>query len=180
MSGRDGHLNDLVAALVDGALDGPARDRALAHIAGCSACRADVDAQRQVKDRLSRLSGPEPPARVVERLQAALAADQGRPPGPGARSQPVRRGADRPPNRSGRIRRPAPESRRRRSRRWAGGLSVAALVLGAALVGNGAGNPTPAVSPPVSRYTVEHARSTGGFPGADPAAGAVMTVTVSR
>lgn len=189
MSARDGHLNDLVAALVDGALDGAARDRALAHIAGCLTCRAEVDAQRQIKDRLGRLAGPEPPAGVVERLRGAIDADGIRPAGAGTWSPPARPGSTAPPTRSGSSRPPGQRGRagflvagspRRRNRRLAGALSLVALAVGAALAANGAADAAPAVSPPVGRFTVEHAHSTGGFPGADPAAGAVMTVTVSR
>ena len=43
------HLGERVAALADGELAHPARERALAHLAPCDACRAEVDGQRRLK-----------------------------------------------------------------------------------------------------------------------------------
>jgi hypothetical protein len=65
---RDPHLGGLVAAVVDGALDHEARDRALSHLARCDECRAEVDAERRVKARLARMPAPEVPGRLAERL----------------------------------------------------------------------------------------------------------------
>lgn len=53
------HLGDRIAALVDGELDHESRDRALAHIATCDSCRAEVDGERRLKARIRALSEPE-------------------------------------------------------------------------------------------------------------------------
>jgi anti-sigma factor RsiW len=65
---RDPHLGGLVAAVVDGALDHEARERALSHLARCDDCRAEVEAQRRVKSRLARTAAPELPGGLAERL----------------------------------------------------------------------------------------------------------------
>lgn len=70
MSARDGHLGDHAAALVDGALDGAARDRALAHITGCIECRREVDQQRRLKQRLRHSGDPSLPSSLTDRLRA--------------------------------------------------------------------------------------------------------------
>lgn len=58
MTGRGcRRLDELRSAFVDGALSDPDRDRVLAHLAGCRACRADVEELRAVQDLLHR-SGP--------------------------------------------------------------------------------------------------------------------------
>ncbi len=202
MSRRDGHLGEVAAALVDGALDGDTRDRALAHVAGCTACRSEVEQQRRCKDRLRRLAGPDLPAGLADRLRAVAGpggpdAAPVVPPAPmapvasvahvpqrrpvPARGRRNRVAAARRPGGATRLadRRPASRPVARHSRRVAGG--VTALALGLLVVTLG---PTrhqgPAVSPPVGQFVVDHAQTTGGFPGADPAAGAVMTVSVNR
>ncbi|MEO3782240.1 zf-HC2 domain-containing protein [Actinocorallia sp. B10E7] len=48
-------LGDRLTALVDGELDHDGRDRALAHLAGCDGCRAEAEALRRLKRRLSSL-----------------------------------------------------------------------------------------------------------------------------
>jgi len=219
VSARNGHLGDLAAALVDGALDGGARDRALVHIAGCTDCRAEVDHQRQLKERLRRRGDPFPPTGLTDRLSAI-----GRPPAAdgsrvvdlaGSRSLPTASapvspsmaqpmspcvaqpmstpgprppawgtghgplGASRPSSAPARAQ-GSRRSRSRRLRRVTGGMSALALGVAAALVLGPLRGQGPAVSPPVGRYTVEHARTTGGVPGADVSVGAVMTVSVNR
>jgi hypothetical protein len=72
-SRRDPHLGELAAALVDGALDHGARDRALSHVARCDGCRAEVDAQRRIKAHLAGLAGsggPAVPPGLAERLRS--------------------------------------------------------------------------------------------------------------
>jgi hypothetical protein len=66
---KDPHLGGLVAAVVDGALDHAARERALGHLARCDECRAEVEAQRRLKARLARLAGPDVPAGLADRLR---------------------------------------------------------------------------------------------------------------
>jgi hypothetical protein len=67
-SRRDPHLGELAAALVDGALDHNARDRALAHVMRCAGCRAEVDAQRRMKAQLAQVAFPPISAGLAERL----------------------------------------------------------------------------------------------------------------
>lgn len=76
------HLGDRAAALVDNELDHDARDRALAHLAGCDRCRLEVEAARQVKSLLAGLSGAGQPAGLAARLQAIAVDGQGGLPAP--------------------------------------------------------------------------------------------------
>ena len=62
------HLGDLAAAFVDDRLDAGARVRVLRHLGGCARCSAEVEAQRQVKERLCALRPPAVPDRLAERL----------------------------------------------------------------------------------------------------------------
>ncbi len=65
-------LGDVTAALVDGELDHPARERAQRHLANCDPCRAEVDAQRRLKARLTglRADPPMPDHTLTTRLLA--------------------------------------------------------------------------------------------------------------
>jgi anti-sigma factor RsiW len=202
MTGRDGHLGDLAAALVDGALDSDTRDRALAHVAGCTACRGEVDEQRRLKDRLRRLAEPDLSAGLSQRLcgiggptgptgppSGRLVVPSGTTVTPRARMAGGSRGdgAPRRPSRPGRSTTgtgpggPPVRSRRRQARRFTGGVTVLAMGVAVVVVALGPSRDQgPAVTPAVVRYTVEHAQTTGGFPGADPAAGAVMTASADR
>lgn len=196
MSSHDGHLGDFAAALVDGALNGSVRDQALAHVAGCTRCRADLDVQRRIKDQLQQLGQPGPPPGLEQRLidigttPSALpgprvVAPAGR---PGGATSPGIGAAG--PRRADRTSRPATKagpgvppvrSRGRRTRRLAGGVTALAMGVAVVVVALGpARDQGPAVTPAVFRYTVEHAQTTGGFPGADPAAGAVMSASADR
>jgi hypothetical protein len=62
------HLGPRLAALVDGELSHDDRDRALAHIAGCSQCRSLVESERALKGQLSAMAMPEPSARLMAAL----------------------------------------------------------------------------------------------------------------
>ena len=67
------HLGDATAALVDGELEHEAGARALAHLAGCAGCRADVEAQRRLKAQvLIRSAGPCVGSELPESLASAL------------------------------------------------------------------------------------------------------------
>jgi hypothetical protein len=68
-SRRDPHLGELAAALVDGALDHNARDRALAHVLRCDGCRLEVETQRRLKSQLLDLAPPPISAGLAERLR---------------------------------------------------------------------------------------------------------------
>jgi anti-sigma factor RsiW len=69
-SRRDPHLGELAAALVDGALDHDARDRAFSHVTRCEHCRTEVEAHRRLKARLAQLAPPSFPADLATRLRA--------------------------------------------------------------------------------------------------------------
>ncbi|UNO40070.1 zf-HC2 domain-containing protein [Streptomyces sp. MST-110588] len=75
MSGTGGpspaehHLGDRLAALVDGELGHDARERVLAHLATCCKCRAEADAQRQVKTVFAETAPPGPSEGLLARLQ---------------------------------------------------------------------------------------------------------------
>lgn len=69
---QDDHLGDLVAGLVDGHLDHAAREHALAHLAHCDDCRAEVGALRALRRRLLTMADPcAPPPGLADRLLAA-------------------------------------------------------------------------------------------------------------
>ena len=160
------HLEDLAAALVDDELDHEQRDRALAHLAGCAECRADVEAQRELKARLGGQPAPMPSVALVERLHAV----------PFTVSAPARR-RTRVATRVGR--RPAASrpvrgpnlSRGRRVLVDSFSFVVAALGLSLAV----GGNTTSGGVRPSSAVLVEHAATTSQLPLNDPAAGLVLT-----
>lgn len=171
------HLGDRVTALVDDQLDHDARDLALAHLARCSACQAEVDAERRIAAALRDLSDVAPSADLVDKL-LALAAPGGplppeRRPFPGT-AAPVaewRPTGGRPGSPSGSRRPPGSSPLRRRSSvrlALAGSLSVGALTVALASLG-GADVDRP-VAPPTQQFTFEHTRSTGSLPFSDPAA----------
>ena len=180
------HLGERVTALVDGQLGHDDRDRALAHIAGCELCRADVELERQTKAALRRLPDVEPPPELVRKLLAL--AEPGGPlppqrrsfpgtaaPAVGWRARDRRPGAGRPVDVAVQ-RRPqgAPRLSMPRGRvqlAAAGVLSAGALTLVLATLGGTAqSGPAPAIVPPMEQFTVEHARSTGSLPFVEPAA----------
>ncbi|WP_419997609.1 anti-sigma factor family protein [Streptomyces boninensis] len=63
------HLGDRLAALVDGELCHDTRDRVLAHLATCPKCKAEADAQRQLKSVFAATAPPPPSAGLMARLQ---------------------------------------------------------------------------------------------------------------
>ncbi|MFL6138540.1 MAG: anti-sigma factor family protein [Frankiaceae bacterium] len=158
----DRHLGERAAALVDGELGAQARDLALAHLARCDDCRAEVAVQRRLK---ARLSGLTPPPQSPD-LTARLTGIGDRPAASGARAPgrdrtAGRPGSPRPPGPGGR-RRPAGRPRRRMVRlAVAGGASLVALGVTAFAAG---GSGAPAVVPDVHQLTVEHASTTGEVP----------------
>jgi anti-sigma factor RsiW len=105
-------LGERLTALVDGELDHDERDRALAHLAVCGACRQEADTMRRLKGRLRALASPpqdpagapdQPDDDFLSRLRALGQQQPGRidPPGPppagGAGSWPADPGARRAP-----------------------------------------------------------------------------------
>jgi anti-sigma factor RsiW len=84
----NGHLGERITALVDGELSHDARDRALAHLAGCDHCRAAVDAERLTKGRVAALDAggvePGPSPELMARLRDVARPDEpSEPPGGG-------------------------------------------------------------------------------------------------
>ncbi|KES04121.1 membrane protein [Streptomyces toyocaensis] len=63
------HLGDRLSALVDGELGHDARERVLAHVATCAKCRAEVDAQRRLKNVFAEAAPPPPSESFLARLQ---------------------------------------------------------------------------------------------------------------
>jgi hypothetical protein len=62
------HLGDRVAAVADGALPPAQLEQVLAHVAGCTPCRAAVDAERAAKHWVSALDAPAPDLQLLGRL----------------------------------------------------------------------------------------------------------------
>ncbi|MFF0221018.1 anti-sigma factor family protein [Streptomyces sp. NPDC004629] len=63
------HLGDRLSALVDGELGHDARERVLAHLATCARCKAEADAQRQLKNVFAESAPPPPSESFLARLQ---------------------------------------------------------------------------------------------------------------
>lgn len=63
------HLGDRLAALVDGELGHESRDRVLAHLATCTKCKAEADAQRRLKNVFAEAAPPPPSESFLARLQ---------------------------------------------------------------------------------------------------------------
>ncbi|MEV5430164.1 zf-HC2 domain-containing protein [Streptomyces sp. NPDC052701] len=63
------HLGDRLSALVDGELGHDARERVLAHVATCAKCKAEVDAQRRLKNVFAEAAPPPPSESLLARLQ---------------------------------------------------------------------------------------------------------------
>ncbi len=63
------HLGDRLSALVDGELGHDARERVLAHVATCAKCKAEVDAQRRLKNVFAEAAPPAPSESFLARLQ---------------------------------------------------------------------------------------------------------------
>ncbi len=78
------HLGADLAAFVDGELDHPGRERVLRHLARCADCRAEVDEQRRVQQRLRAQPGPDPEPDLSARLRALAASTA--PGGPAGRA----------------------------------------------------------------------------------------------
>ncbi|MFF3936536.1 anti-sigma factor family protein [Streptomyces phaeofaciens] len=76
------HLGDRLSALVDGELGHDTRERVLAHLATCPKCKAEVDAQRRLKNVFAEVAPPAPSESFLARLQGLPAG--GDPDGGGA------------------------------------------------------------------------------------------------
>ncbi|WP_166348812.1 zf-HC2 domain-containing protein [Phytoactinopolyspora limicola] len=187
------HLDDRVSDLVDDRLDHEERDRALAHVAGCAHCREAVDMERYAKGVLTSLPDITPPAGLTSTLiglaepggllppddHPSDAAVEVAPWGPSRSTRPdhLGVGTGRRPGmqRSHQPSRPKFIDRHRRGVRVAasGMVSTGALLVLLASLGapstNGRDQTPASVVPPMEEFTMEHARSTGGLPFAEPA-----------
>ncbi|MEV6281721.1 zf-HC2 domain-containing protein [Kribbella sp. NPDC051770] len=175
------HPLDKLSAAVDGELDHDSRDRVLSHLVCCDDCRAEVEAQRRLKARMSALEAPEPSTDLMQRLMGVPAfsvepREEVRPVltpvvtlSPQRSAFPAARtGATRPAART------ATRSRRRTGVLGAAGSAAAvASLLGTAFVlgdpARGTEQP-PVLAPPVASFSVDHAATAGGSPFGDPAA----------
>jgi anti-sigma factor RsiW len=163
-------LGDALSALVDGALGDAERDRVHVHLAGCTACRAEVEQLRALKARLSAAGQqPAPPPRLCAALLGLAV------PGvePAARPGPLVRGPVRPGGRPAAPAAPTHPAGRRvdraRSRlRRTGtvGTGLVALGVGAALLlgGPGGGAASTPVDPGSDAFVADFADTTGGVP----------------
>ncbi|WP_351226304.1 zf-HC2 domain-containing protein [Streptomyces sp. NPDC002133] len=77
------HLGDRLAALIDGELKHDVRDRVLAHLATCSKCKAEADAQRRLKSVFAATAPPPPSEGFLARLQGLPGGPPGGPPASG-------------------------------------------------------------------------------------------------
>lgn len=194
------HLGPRISALADGELGHQARDRALAHVAHCAACRDQLEAERAVKAALASAAAPVPSDRMLASLQEL--ARPGGPLPPRARTMPqgplvpelpppgrfgrtvdrMPRGSRRAANRAD-SRRPGDTATRRERTAGRGrlvaasALSVAGLVLGTAFVAGGADNGGGPVAPPVAQLTVEHGRTATAVTVGDPTFGLTAGLT---
>ncbi|ONI71909.1 hypothetical protein BWI15_17485 [Kribbella sp. ALI-6-A] len=175
------HPLDKLSAAVDGELDHDSRDRVLSHLVCCDSCRAEVEAQRRLKARMSALEAPEPSTDLMQRLMGVPSFS----PEPREEVRPVltpsvalspqrsafpaaRTGATRPAART------ATRSRRRAGVLGAAGSAAAvASLLGTAFVlgdpARGTEQP-PVLTPPVASFSADHAATVGGSPFGDPVA----------
>ncbi|RPF36050.1 anti-sigma factor [Streptomyces sp. TLI_185] len=69
------HLGDRLSALVDGELGHESRERVLAHLATCAKCKAEADAQRQLKNVFAEAAPPPPSESFLARLQGLPGGD---------------------------------------------------------------------------------------------------------
>jgi anti-sigma factor RsiW len=153
------HLGDRLAALVDGELDHESRDRALAHIATCDSCRAEVDAERRLKARIRSLSQPELAPDLNLRLLSLAGTSLGDSLPPGSMYL-------------------NPHLRRDRTRKAAAAAAcILAMTLTTAFAVGGSPTGTP-VRPAVDQYAVEHALVVNDVPLSDAYAGSDVVSTV--
>lgn len=163
-------LGDVAAALVDGELDHAARERAQRHLAHCDTCRAEVDAQRRLKARLTglRADPPAPDQALTERLLALSVASSDVVSSDVVRSSPVGsthpRGARSVPMPPAGVR---PRGRRLRRRAGAGaGLLALGLTAAFVLGGPQPQQPSTPVDPGTDLFVTEFVSTTSDTPSA--------------
>ncbi|MCW2909235.1 MAG: putative rane protein [Actinomycetia bacterium] len=141
------HLGQRISALIDGELSDSERDRVLAHIAGCDACRQEAVALRALKQRMHSLGEAMVDAALTGRLMAMAMSPDGR---PWTARQPWR-----------------PRGGFPAARMLTAGIlasTVAGLGAAAFFVGGEQQVPGPKVTPAVGTFLVQHAIVTGDLP----------------
>ncbi|WP_148572708.1 anti-sigma factor family protein [Nocardioides caldifontis] len=72
------HLGSTVSAMVDGQLPPAELDRAWRHVLGCASCRAEVEREMWLKQRLASLGAPPcPTERITESLSGWQSGERG-------------------------------------------------------------------------------------------------------
>ncbi len=171
-------LGARISGLADGSLPDDVRDRSLAHVTGCAACREALDTERLLVARVRELPAPGPSDALLARLLAMGETGGPLPPRPGRVAGTARPpSAVRPPRLPAASVRPPTRREHRRSRRVlaaaAGVLGVgviAVTALGSSLPTSGSG-----VVPPLDQLTVQHGVTGRENPFSD--AGLVRLVT---
>jgi anti-sigma factor RsiW len=169
---------DLLSGLVDGELDHASRERVLSHLLACTPCRAEVDALRALKTRLSWAGAetPVPNDALTARLLGLVV--------PGVEpvqpmrlaTGPVRPVSVRPAGRSAAAARPRRRARLRR--RTVGGL--VALGIGAAFVLGGPASPGGAqvpIDPTTDQFVADYVDATVEVPSPQPVTAAVVGIS---
>lgn len=153
------------SALVDGALDDTARERVLAHLAGCPACRAEVAELRRLRRLLNDDAAPHaaPHSDELSHRLVAIAGDDAREP---LLSAPFRR--------RGAV---ALRRRHRRTARIVAAVGMGVVALGlVAAAGLSAAPPlAPAVADPVAGAQAEFSAVVAQLPLADSAGSVAMS-----
>ena len=182
-------LGDRIADLADGRLDPAAMERAYAHVAVCPACRAALEAQREVRARLAQpgVDPLEAPSDLLARLRGLGVAPL-TPTGYGDAADaadaaiPVQAGVGRVPAGAAGVRPGVivtgthPSRVRRRHRRriavasaaGAAAMAVVAVVGGGSSAVSGPVRSGPSIAPVVDRLTAAHATSTDQMPFSGP------------
>ena len=165
-------LGARISGLADGSLPDDVRDRSLAHVTGCVACREALDTERLLVARVRELPTPGPSDALLARLltmgetggplppRAGRVAGTARPPSAVVvgRTSTTRSPAPRPPRLPALSVRPPTRREHRHSRRV---LAAAAGVLGVGVIavtalGSSLPSSGPGVVPPVDQLTVQH------------------------
>lgn len=148
------HLGRRLSALIDDELSHAERDRVLAHLAGCDACRQEAAALRVLKQRMLALGEATAAAALTDRLMALAAL-----PGLPGRRLAWPAGSHHDPLGGQAVRWPLR------------GMAVAAVVLfglgvpaAAFVAGGGQRVPGPSVTPAVELFMVQHAVTAGTLP----------------
>ena len=184
-------LGEKLADLADGRLDPAARDRAYAHLAGCPACRASLESQRDIRSRLAQsVSAPvDPSDDLMARLRGLAAAPPPSIPAPaagvgravGVGRAPAGAAGVRPPS-TVTSTRPSGASRRHRRRvalvsaAGAAAFAVVAVVGGASSVVSGPARPSQSIAPLVDRLADAHMSTADQMPFSGPR---IVTVAVA-